>query len=638
MIKKSKEDINPTNYQHNSVWNFLKNFDIFGITFNFRIETDEKFQSSTGGLWLIAFILLSIFLMINTIISYFNNPVFNSFYSEDALNFTDSHDQINFYKEKFDFGLTVVSKSGIFPNDTFIIKGFYTEKNNNTNYVSKRTELKQKDCNRNNFISDYNNTNKLSKDFLSRTTCFDLSNYTIKGSYFDDDSSYFVSEIQINKNSNLTQIEELMRQYPNEFQIIYPDVLVNSNDYSTFDASLGNIYDGLEVGTKKIIDFNVLRHEFEQDLGIIFSDKQTFIYLRYERSTFRSRIMNINSDGYPVIAVVNIRGLAYIKKNRKYITKLITVCQVQLTNLLNYLVLFKILATMINFKEAKKHLTKNFYIVDKNLINELRLHLKDDSIKKKINPEKENNFQKIQDSDKKYSYIDVNKKDIFVNSIEMNEKINKFEKNKTSLKQNLFPKNKEKNIIKENEQIINDNSTRINVDNKEIYKNEIKDNSTTEIMTKRFLLNNKVDEININFHEIKENLNNNDNSLVYKENNQEINKKNVSNINQNLDIPEDVDQKFKVYDKILDLTYFKKKMDEIELLKYLLFDEKSIYFFNFLAGKINPFDSIKNPYNFEDVDNRNFLIKNYDIKIKNNKNNFVEKKIIKLFEKFVINN
>ena len=346
--------------------------------------------------------------------------------------------------------------------------------------------------------------------------------------------------------------------------------------------------------------------------------------------------MTINSHGYPVILIANFKGLPYVKKNRKYITKLITVCQLQLTNL----VLFKILATMINFKEAKKHLTKNFYIVDKNLINELRLHLKDDSIKKKINPEKENNFQKLQDSDKKYSYIDVNKNDIFVNSIEMKEKINIFEKNKISLMQNLSPKNKEKNIIKGNEEIINDNTTRINVDNKEIYKNEIKDNSTTEIMTKRFLLNNKVDEININFHEIKENLNNNDNSLVYNENNQEIYKKNVSNTNQNLDILEDVDQKFKVYDKILDLTYFKKKMDEIELLKYLLFDEKSIYFFNFLAGKINPFDSITNPYNFKDIDNRNSLIKNYNMKIKskNIKKNFVERKILNLFEKIVKTN
>ena len=114
--------------------------------------------------------------------------------------------------------------------------------------------------------------------------------------------------------------------------------------------------------------------------------------------------------------------------------------------------------------------------------------------------------------------------------------------------------------------------------------------------------------------------------------------KNVTNTKGNLEIADDVEQKFKVYDKILDLTYFKKKMDEIELLKYLLFDKKSIYFFNFLAGKINPFDSIINPYNFEDFDNRNSLIKNYNLKTTQLKNNFVERKIIKLFEKFVKNN
>ena len=111
--------------------------------------------------------------------------------------------------------------------------------------------------------------------------------------------------------------------------------------------------------------------------------------------------------------------------------------------------------------------------------------------------------------------------------------------------------------------------------------------------------------------------------------------KNVTNTKGNLEIADDVEQKFKVYDKILDLTYFKKKIDEIELLKYILFDKKSIYFYNFLVGKINPFDSLKNPYNFEEFDNRDTLIKNYDLKTTKTKNNFVERKIIKLFEKFV---
>ena len=81
-----------------------------------------------------------------------------------------------------------------------------------------------------------------------------------------------------------------------------------------------------------------------------------------------------------------------------------------------------------------------------------------------------------------------------------------------------------------------------------------------------------------------------------------------------------------------------KKMDEIELLKSLLFDKKTIYFFNFLVERINPFESIRNPYNFEDFDYWDTLIKNYEFKKSQNKNNFDERNLTKLFENFISNN
>ena len=139
MLNNTKVDINPIKNQQNSIWNFLKNFDIFGITFNFRINSEEKFQSSTGGLWLIVFILLSIFLMINTIINFFRNPVYNSYYSEEPLNFTDPHYHIKFYEEKFDYGFYLNINPLIFPNDTFMMKGFYLESNKNSNYTNNIT-------------------------------------------------------------------------------------------------------------------------------------------------------------------------------------------------------------------------------------------------------------------------------------------------------------------------------------------------------------------------------------------------------------------------------------------------------------------------------------------------------------------
>ena len=187
MLEKSQEVRNPKNNEQNSCWNFLKNFDIFGITFNFRMEAEEKFQSSSGGLWLIVFILLSIFLMINTIKNYLQNPVYNTSYSEYALNFTNPRDHIKPYEEKFDFGLILILPPGIFPNDTFELKGYIMESNEKTNYTSMPTELKQIECNSTRFISNPNISNEFSKDVIRQMTCFDLSNYTMKGSYFDDE-------------------------------------------------------------------------------------------------------------------------------------------------------------------------------------------------------------------------------------------------------------------------------------------------------------------------------------------------------------------------------------------------------------------------------------------------------------------
>ena len=80
-------------------------------------------------------------------------------------------------------------------------------------------------------------------------------------------------------------------------------------------------------------------------------------------------------------------------------------------------------------------MTKNLFVVDKNLIEELRQHIKNDyNETKKLNPEIENNFQKIQDSDKKEYFDDLKKNDIFKYSIEMNDELKKYEINNYSLK------------------------------------------------------------------------------------------------------------------------------------------------------------------------------------------------------------
>ena len=72
------------------------------------------------------------------------------------------------------------------------------------------------------------------------------------------------------------------------------------------------------------------------------------------------------------MAEIHIKTLPYYKIDKKYIEKILTVLQLQLTNLLNYMIVFKIIATVFNFKKAKNKLIKNVFSVDEKFIQELK--------------------------------------------------------------------------------------------------------------------------------------------------------------------------------------------------------------------------------------------------------------------------
>ena len=75
-----------------------------------------------------------------------------------------------------------------------------------------------------------------------------------------------------------------------------------------------------------------------------------------------------------------------------------------------------------------------------------------------------------------------------------------------------------------------------------------------------------------------------------------------------------------------------KKMQEIELLKYLLFEESSIYLFNFLAGKIDLFNSDQNSYNFTNLNLQDKTKASYTFMKRNTKIRFIDEKILNMFE------
>ena len=60
-------------------------------------------------------------------------------------------------------------------------------------------------------------------------------------------------------------------------------------------------------------------------------------------------------------------------------------------------------------------------------------------------------------------------------------------------------------------------------------------------------------------------------------------------------------EKLEEFDKFLDLAFFMNKLQEIELIKFLLLDENTIYLFNFIKGKLKLFNNKQECYDFKDV-------------------------------------
>ena len=265
---------------------------------------------------------------------------------------------------------------------------------------------------------------------------------------------------------------------------------------------------------------------------------------------------------------------------------------------MNYLIFFKIIANFFNVKKAEFHIVKKLFDVDDRFISELK------EVKMKIisdckSKNCENLFFPINENISNFN----NKKN---ENFEMNEiKIDLNKENKNNLRNQNY--NEQLMILKNKTSFIQEN----NIHN---------------------LKGNKFNSINNHSHKDKSI------SSLSELNSKRVILSDIPKINKIEDSTKKIDEnKLDEFNRLLEVTAYIKKMQEIDLLKYLLFDENSIYMFNYLVGKINLFDFNQNSYNFKNK-NLQFLIKKSLSDMKENTNmSFMNKKILKLFENFIEN-
>ncbi len=386
---------------------WLKNFDMFGVNFSFRINKQDKFKTKTGGVWFLNFIIFVFILSIFHIKRYFDIPIFyvNS-YESQMIN-ENEKDHISMNKENFYFGVKIAKtnkdknlfnqfsiNSSIKANITedFYLKAFYTIRKNGNISIDQLDELTEYD--KKNLYSKKYEQSKNQTIFslkLNRTTCnfdnFDTSNrlnvveklinieefdiycyqiknhFTIKGNFFDQIFKYFKISIFFNNNN----IEKNLKK-DIQLEIFYP---LNFNDNEDFDNNrkiIDSMYDTINFDYMNNYDFFVKRILFLDDSGIFFKNENRKFSSQLEKWQKRDSLLNIRkNETHSIIANIYFKSsfiYSVIKRSRR---KIIDIFQIICTISVNFYILLEIIISAINDRKAKTFIIDNIIEYKNNL-------------------------------------------------------------------------------------------------------------------------------------------------------------------------------------------------------------------------------------------------------------------------------
>jgi hypothetical protein len=607
-----------------SIKKFIKGLDHFAVTFQFRVHKDEKYGSVTGGLWFIIFIFIAIGY---SIIRFFD---FISL-SDNKIQFiekaTNPGPELNFKENNFSYAVRLTfdndsSLANTTISDLFIIEHSYTLKKDGKT-INKITG-NPRPCSNKDFFNKSEEYPIFQRTNIEDFNCFDLyDNFTLKGIYTDKEMSY--SEVLISINpiyfANYTYVEEIFNENQFKFTIYYIDTF---NDVSNVTQSVfykvDAIYSYLDLNYYKRYNMDFQKFNFSEDKNLFYNDYKEQTYMKiFEKLEILSPISNREKS-----------KLADNTKLNKFIiraindSKIVKLSYVKIPDflaglsglLVNMLLVLTILITTLNRFEAKQ-----------SIMNKIMKYK--DTVK-------ENNQSTLDYLNNKFK--DLNQ--FYTGSQTQIHAINNEEKDKGNTKE------KDANFI-QNLNIIN------------IEKNE-------NLNEKEF-----EKDVTLQFNKIENNTGREESFLdksierKYSKGSKNSNKKFNSERSLNLNpfsikisdifcfifCCKSIKKKQKIFvnaekkfNHNIDLVTFMKKMQEIEILKYLLLDRDTLRLMNFIA---KPCISLTNKkiedeeyQEFFDISDSNTKMSNenidnikasYDKILKKQEISFTEKRILKLF-------
>ena len=575
-----------------SIKKVIKRCDFLSSTISFTINNEHRYHSFIGGLLFIIFTIIALLYSIYCAWGFLTRKNIDFIYARKIVQYGPS---INLREVSFNFGFGL-KKFGNGAIYTYPNKDYFTYSVEFIDWIGDddgniyKTNVPIKSCEKTDFynivdsIFESNNVHSLYCPIIDE----DL-NYTLGGLYTDYYFRYLTLNIHLSEYglSNLEETKNFLKENPLEMAIYFIDSSYNFKSRKQFvTKKLNYFFRPIDYFFTKYTTLYISPLEFSNDENLIIrkSSKSNYSIYDFSLDTFQYYESRSNTDS--LIAQIKIQVSSKVFQFQRTYQKLPTFIA-ELTGFVGMLLI--ILLAIIRFLERQ--------IIDNKLINHMLTFKgsKFNDIEYFINAfmlDKKNN---------KISTILLNR------SSEPNINNNLTMHKKIPNELNLLNNDNDMNIDSKNDNLISERKKGSNIityqkkiaGRKIIIKDEINDNINKE--------NNPPTDDNLknNEEETHDKINNNErlnNSLNFK-NDKKLNKNSKKEIKI---FPLSYSQYFiasflfcclktqkKRYNAIksaefrihyyMDIFNFIKKMQEIDLLKYCLFDKDQIMLFDFTS-------------------------------------------------------
>ena len=289
-----------------AISDFLRKFDSFGVTLNFKYKSKERYTTGLGGIVTLLFIALTLIVGIYNFIPFYNRKNFTTIHYTLKLAETE---QIYFDKSKVAFSIGLNCRQaddGTKAEDLFDVlhKYIYWDIQNGE-WARKIDDLGKHPCTHADFYNDFNKSFDDSGVF--NYYCLDDLSRGMEGIYTSPVFSYYEFDV-ISKNNSvelLDKIEKYLIENDCKLQIYYIDKTIDIDDYENpIKSYLETDFIQLNptLSTRRNIYF-MNQHLYDDDSFIsLITDENneetqlSSIYSRYEEYSLYQGLNRTNSS------------------------------------------------------------------------------------------------------------------------------------------------------------------------------------------------------------------------------------------------------------------------------------------------------------------------------------------------------